>query len=305
MLACSLGEANSGADISAQATITSLQLTNVANEAILTAQAALPTATPFPTATTAAPAEPTSDTPVIDQGAAITGNLSYPAEKIPGLFVVAFDAQTLGYVTHVETQPDQSTYTLQVPNGTYVVVAYTLDAKLAAGYTQAVVCGLTAACTDHSLIPVPAANGGATGEINPTDWYAPPGTFPPFPVEAGPPVSNVGSAIAGNLSYPAEKIPALKVVAFDSQTLQPVANITTNEGDSKYELGLPAGKYFVVAYTLDGGLAGGYTQAVPCGLLASCTDHNLIAVEAVNFGATGDVNPTDWYAPPGTFPPMP
>lgn len=119
--------------------------------------------------------------PALDLGAAITGSLSYPSEAIPPLRVVAFDVLTQEPVASVETAAGQSSYTLPVPNGVYYVVAYTQDGSLAGGYSAAVLCGLSVSCTDHSLIPVPAANGMASDGIDPGDWYAPAGAFPPAP----------------------------------------------------------------------------------------------------------------------------
>jgi len=49
------------------------------------------------------------------------------------------------------------------------------------GYTIAVLCGLTVDCTDHSLVPIPVAGGLEVSDIDPADWYAPEGTFPPAP----------------------------------------------------------------------------------------------------------------------------
>jgi hypothetical protein len=63
----------------------------------------------------------------------------------------------------------------------YNIVAYTLDGRLAGGYTIAVLCGLTADCSDHSLVPIPVAGGLEVSDIDPADWYAPEGTFPPAP----------------------------------------------------------------------------------------------------------------------------
>ncbi len=119
--------------------------------------------------------------PILDLGSAITGHLSYPSEGIPPLKVVAFDVITQAPVASVETEAGQSTYSLSVPGGIYYVVAYTLDGQLAGGYTVAVQCGLSVDCTDHTLLPVPTANGMAAGEIDPADWYAPAGAFPPAP----------------------------------------------------------------------------------------------------------------------------
>ena len=119
--------------------------------------------------------------PILDLGSAITGHLSYPSEGIPPLKVVAFDVITQAPVASVETEAGQSTYSLSVPGGIYYVVAYTLDGQLAGGYTVAVQCGLSVECTDHTLLPVPTANGMAAGDIDPADWYAPAGAFPPAP----------------------------------------------------------------------------------------------------------------------------
>jgi len=121
------------------------------------------------------------DPPIIDLAGAITGSLSYPSEGIPPLLVVAFDVTTLTPVTSVDTAAGQTSYSLPVPPGIYFVVAYTLDEQLAGGYTNAVLCGLSVECTDHSLLPVPAASGIAMDGIDPADWYAPAGSFPPAP----------------------------------------------------------------------------------------------------------------------------
>jgi hypothetical protein len=50
------------------------------------------------------------------------------------------------------------------------------------GYTAAVLCGLSVDCTDHGLLPVTVIAGQVTSGIDPTDWYAEPGAFPPNPV---------------------------------------------------------------------------------------------------------------------------
>ncbi len=44
---------------------------------------------------------------------------------------------------------------------------------------------------------------------------------------------------------------------------------------------------------------------VPCGLKAGCEDHSLIPVEVTAGNMATGVDPVDWYAPAGTFPPRP
>jgi hypothetical protein len=148
----------------------------------------------------------------------------------------------------------------------------------------------------------------------PTDTQAGPDspTRPPRPTATesqGPMLRPTQSPstgmIAGDLSYPSEWIPPLRVVAFDVNTMVAAGSLDTQENDSFYTLSLPVGTYYVVAYTMDGLLAGGYTEAVPCGLTVACTDHSLIAVQVLADMSVPDIDPGDWYAPPGTFPPMP
>ena len=115
---------------------------------------------------------------------AIAGHLSYPSEAIPELRVAAFEAADPGQYYFVDTVPNQNTYRIDgVPAGTYHVVAYVLDPAydIAGGYSRAVPCGLQSSCDDHSLLEVVVRAGQVTENINPGDWYAPKGAFPPQP----------------------------------------------------------------------------------------------------------------------------
>ena len=100
--------------------------------------------------------------------------------------VVALDVMNAAYY-FTETGPGQSSYELDhVPPGTYHVVAYTLPgagfpAGLAGGYSQMVLCGLQSGCDDHTLLNVEVVAGNTTTGINPSDFYAGPGAFPPDP----------------------------------------------------------------------------------------------------------------------------
>lgn len=143
---------------------------------------------------TALQAQLTANAPTIQplpQLGGITGALSFPSEFIPPLRVVAFNLST-GESFYVDTTENQTTYTIpELPAGTYHVVAYyfptdipigdTAPQILAAGYSQAVPCGLSIDCTDHSLINVQVVPGEFAQDINPGDWYAPDGTFPSDP----------------------------------------------------------------------------------------------------------------------------
>ena len=114
--------------------------------------------------------------------------------------------------------------------------------------------------------------------------------------------TSVGS-ISGSLSYPSEFLPGLLIIAYRSGTAE-FYSMATVDGQATYQIdNLPPGTYHVVAYYQT--LSAGYSQAVPCGLSVNCTDHSLIDVIVVTGSVTMDVNPTDWYAPAGTFPAKP
>ena len=173
---------NGGNDSEYEATLVALQKTETAMAGLPTATLAptpTPTGTPIPTATVA-PAQP-SDTPV--QTGTISGKLSYPSEWIPAQRVVAFRLESNEYY-FVETIDEQSSYQItDLPEGFYQIVSYVIDGDLSAGYTQAVVCGLSVDCTDHSLIIVQVGGGSDIYNIAPVDWYAPDGSFPPDPLK--------------------------------------------------------------------------------------------------------------------------
>jgi hypothetical protein len=117
----------------------------------------------------------------------ISGGLDYPAEGVPPLRIFVFDATNPGVFYFTETALHDRTYQADnIPPGTYHVVAYTIGGDgypvgLSGGYTKAIACGLTAECSDHSLIDVVVSAGIVTSGVDIRDWYAPDGTFPPEP----------------------------------------------------------------------------------------------------------------------------
>lgn len=153
----------------------------------LTAQAALATATPLPIAI-----EPTQGgtdniptfTPEGGLSGSIAGQLSYPSEFIPSQAIVAYVAGGSQFeYYYIITNEGSSSYQFDnLPPGNYHVVAYVIGGGLSAGYSQAVPCGLSVDCTDHSLISVSVTGGQVTQGVNPQDWYAPEGSFPAYPL---------------------------------------------------------------------------------------------------------------------------
>ena len=101
---------------------------------------------------------------------------------IPPLTVVAFRLGSNEYF-FINATENQTSYTIEnLLEGSYQIVAYTNDRLLAGGYSQAVLCGLSVDCNDHSLIHVQVIAGQETTGVDPGDWYAPEGSFPASPI---------------------------------------------------------------------------------------------------------------------------
>lgn len=127
----------------------------------------------------------------------------------------------------------------------------------------------------------------------------------PVTVQATPaPISCTGltndgtASISGNqLMFPSSGIPPLHVYAIRTDVPGSYCMTPTVANQRSYAItGLPVGTYVVIAYRADGKHgAGGYTQAVPCGLQASCDDHSLIPINLRDGQAATGINPNDWY----------
>ncbi len=153
----------------------------------LTAQAAQVTSTPLPLAVE--PTQGATDniptfTPVGGSSGSIAGQLSYPSEFIPSQAIIAYVAggSPQDYYYMITAEGTASYQLDNLPPGNYFVVAYVIGGGLSAGYSQAVPCGLSVDCGDHSLISVTVIAGQVTQGVNPQDWYAPEGSFPVYPL---------------------------------------------------------------------------------------------------------------------------
>lgn len=156
----------------------------------------------------------------------------------------------------------------------------------------------------QSTISAAEANGKATADAWMTQVAATGQPLQP-PAQQVPTEELLAGSISGQLSYPSESIPPLRLVLWNVEdgtflTLE----VPQDTSDYRWEE-IPAGHYQLVAYLRDadpGAIAGGYSKAVPCGLSVDCTDHSLIVFEVRTGEETSGINPGDWYAPPGTFP---
>lgn len=234
----------------------------------------------------------------------VEGSVCYPSSFIPEM-TVYLQRQGASDPVTVPIALNQMAFSAELEAGTYTAYAWLPDFSFGGSYSQAVACGLSVECTDHSLVSFNVTPGELTGGISVCDWYGQPGDVP-YPPGVQPPAqeSNDPGSISGTLSYPSSFIPAQTIVAWSLAQPGTYYYATTSDGVSFYTIAnLPPGDYQVVAYVDT--LAAGYSQAVPCGLSVSCTDHSLIVVTVSSGQETGGVNPQDWYAPEGSFPANP
>lgn len=260
-------------------------------------------ATPTQAQPTEAPAAaPTPTDKVEPQAGVISGDLYYPSEGIPPLRIVAFEVENWNSFYSKEVHAGR-TYQLEVPPGTYYVLAYVLDPGVmdpdfSGAYSQFVLCGLQAGCEDHSLVPVKVLPGETVNGIDLADWYLPVDQSDLWPSN---PFAEATGGIRGSLGYPSEYIPPMRVVAFDVNS-QDYTYVDTLRNQDSYEItGLPAGTYRVVAYVREQGpdLAGGYSHFVTCGMSQGCDDHRLIDVNVYAGEMAEGVDPVDFYIRPG------
>lgn len=113
----------------------------------------------------------------------ITGTTGYPSEGIPPLEIYAIKESDHSVYFKILTNINQQSFSIEdITPGVYVVVAYPVGNEgLTGGYTQAVPCGLSVECTDHSLIEVEVIAGQTTTDVEIKDWYAPSEQFPSKP----------------------------------------------------------------------------------------------------------------------------
>ncbi|MCW5876349.1 MAG: hypothetical protein KIS85_05630 [Anaerolineales bacterium] len=255
----------------------------------------------------------------------VEGAVCFPSPGIPAMDLYLSTVGTLDLPLSFAIAENQTAYSVEVPEGTYLAYAWLPDLTLAGAYTRAVACGLTADCTDHALVQFHVPAGETVSGINICDWYTEPGEIPGptgdyFVPEGSQGGGTTGSGstgsgtfsagpttgtITGTLSFPSSFMPSQTVVAFDMNS-DTFYYVITSAGSSTYQIsGLPPSTYAVIAYVTGENNAGGYTNFVPCGLHVDCPSHALIPV-LVNEGDFVDmVDPQDWYAPEGTFPPNP
>lgn len=115
----------------------------------------------------------------LDGYGVIEGSLGYPAGGLPPMTI--YFLRTDGSERYaLQTEEGWNRYRNELPIGDYYVFARVSgdESNFGGGYTNAVLCGLSAQCKDHALVTVAVEQGKTARDVDVTDWYAPAGTFP-------------------------------------------------------------------------------------------------------------------------------
>lgn len=142
------------------------------------APAATATATPSPQLSTSQPTTDPASAPTPTYGV-VQGQVCYPSEPpLPAMTLYFENTESDDVLTFHREEGEGQSYRLELPPGTYVAYAWRADGALGGSYSQAVPCGLTTDCTDHSLLPFDISAGGTVTGIEICDWYGDPGDVP-------------------------------------------------------------------------------------------------------------------------------
>lgn len=127
-----------------------------------------------------------TDSPAPTTGT-ISGSICYPSEFIPAM-TAYFEETGSSTATELQIAENQSSYSIDLPPGTYTAYVWRDGYELGGSYSQAVPCGLHVSCTDHSLIPVTVTAGTEVTGVDLCDWYGEAGDVP-LPPGAAPPTA--------------------------------------------------------------------------------------------------------------------
>jgi len=110
----------------------------------------------------------------------VTGQICYPSEFIPPM-TLYFENVGNNLVSQFDHSDGSDSYSVNLFPGTYVAYAYRQGTNIGGSYSQAVLCGLSVNCTDHTLIEFDVLAGQTTMDIDICDYYGNPGDIPASP----------------------------------------------------------------------------------------------------------------------------
>jgi hypothetical protein len=129
---------------------------------------------------------------------------------------------------------------------------------------------------------------------------------PPEATQAG--AADAPATLRGRVMYPSEELPAMRVCGLAVADPGTAHCIGTEVNQMHFELVLPAGEWWLLAWPLDTGTAGdpGLLSAASACLAAGdtgCDDHALLPVRLAAGELRDGLDINDWYYDPAAFPP--
>lgn len=105
------------------------------------------------------------------------GRICFPSNYIPEMYLYLENVKTQE-ITIIPILENEGEFSAPVPPGTYVAYAWLKDFSTGGTYSQAVPCGLSVECNDHSLIEFQISSGEITRGVEICDWYGSPSDVP-------------------------------------------------------------------------------------------------------------------------------
>jgi hypothetical protein len=146
-----------------------VDVTSETQETGIPASPTLGQPTPTPGQPTRTPGQPTHTPEPVSETGVVMGNICYPSESIPAM-TAYFQNNETGAVNQMQIAENQNSYTIDLEPGEYIAFAYW--EQLGGMYSEAVACGLSAECTDHTPLVFTVLPGETIEGIDICDWYA-------------------------------------------------------------------------------------------------------------------------------------
>lgn len=236
------------------------------------------------------------DVPEVEFGS-ITGSVCFPGQQNPEM-TIYFKEVNRGDLIYQVLPQNQATFSSDgISPGSYIAFAYPVDTQGSGGlFSQAVICGFSTECTDHSPVVFEVNSGEQTSGVDICDWDSP-DDVPDNPrAESVLVQGETTGYVNGEICYPGESIPAMTAFFKESSTGQ-VTELRISENQTSYSVELNPGRYVTFAYLDSGGSVGGsYSNMVLCGLTADCTDHSLVEIEVLAGEILNSIDICDWYS---------
>lgn len=120
-------------------------------------------------------------TPGASSGSGVVwGEVCYPSEGVPAMTLYFQNIQTSETLSF-PIQENQTSYRYELPAGVYIAFAWLPDREAGGSYSEYVLCGAGANCTDHTLVPFLVQEDHVTTGVDICDWYGDAQLLPPVP----------------------------------------------------------------------------------------------------------------------------